>query len=127
MMPRRMKKWKSQTHRGEEYRRHRVAIAEDRGKAPQCRFDQNPVGDVGDAADEPISESREKAGIGAESGLGVGVDAGVKFGLAFRQNLEHPSERVHAEPGDRPRDKRTEWSGRDAEGARQREYASDNH
>ena len=82
--------------RGDDDRHHRVAVAEHREERAERRLDQHPVGDVADAAADPVAEGRQEARIVAEARLRVGEDAGVEVGLALGQRLEHAGQHVHA-------------------------------
>ena len=112
-------KWNSQMPtEATDDRDHRVAVAEDREERAQRRLDQHPVGDVADAAADPVAEGRQEARIVAEAGLGVGEDAGVEIGLALGQRLEDARQHVHAGAGDHPGDDRAERPGRAARSVR---------
>ena len=104
-----------------------VAVAEDREERAERRLDQHPVGDVADAAADPVAERRQEARVIAEARLGVGIDAGVDIGLALGQRLEHARQHVHAGAGDEPGDHGAQRPGRLGEGARQREDAGADH
>ena len=104
--------------RGDQDRHHRVAVAEHREERPQGRLDQHPIGDVADAAADPVAEGREEARIVAEARLGVGKDAGIEVGLALSQRLKHAGQHVHAGPSDQPGNDRAHRPGGVGEGPR---------
>ena len=113
--------------RSDDDRRDRLAVPEDRKERAEGRLDQDPVGDVTDAAPDPVPERRQESGVVTEAGLGVGVDAGIEVGFALSEGLEIPREGVHPARCDAPGDNRAEGSGRNAEGSRQREDARPHH
>jgi len=120
------------TCRRDKNSRHGVAFAEDREKPSQSRFDQDPVGNVSDAAPEPVAERCQKAGVVAEACSGVCIDACVEIGLTFGKHLKYARQRVHAACCNHPGDNRAERAGCCREGARQREdpgahHRPDNH
>jgi hypothetical protein len=108
-------------------RHHRVAVAEHGEEGAQGRLDQHPVGDVADAAADPVAEGRQEARVVAEARLGIGEHAGIEIGLALGQRLEDARQHVHAGAGDQPGDGGADRPGGAGEGARQREDAGADH
>jgi hypothetical protein len=91
-----------QQHRRRQDRHHRGAIAERRKVLPERGLDQDQAGHVGQAAAQPVAHRREQAGIIAEAGPGIRVDAGVELRLQSRQRLEHERQHQHAGTGNGP-------------------------
>jgi hypothetical protein len=104
-----------------------VAVAEDWEKIAKRGLDQHPVGHVADATADPVAEGGQEAWIIAEPFFGIGENAGVKFGFAFRQRLEDARQHVHAAPCNAPGDDCAERPCGDAECPREREDARADH
>ena len=95
--PRRIMKWNSQMPTEATTMATTVLPSPNTGKErAERRLDQHPVGDVADAAADPVAEGRQEARIVAEARLGIGEDAGIEVGLALGQRLEHARQHVHA-------------------------------
>ena len=87
--PRRIMKWKVQMPIRDTMMAVSVLPPPKIGKeGAERRADQNPVEDVAEAAAEPVAEGGKKSHVVAKAGLGVGKDAGVDVGLAFRRAPE---------------------------------------
>lgn len=104
--------------RRDGYRRHCVAVAEDWKECPEGRLDENPVGDVANAAPDPIAEGGQEAGIVAEACPRIDINTCIEIGLALGKVLEHAGKRVHAARRDAPCNDGSERSSCVAEGAR---------
>src|SRR5215471_17172127 len=105
----------------------RVAIAKDREKRPERRFDQHPVERVAETGAEKIADGGKEPEIVAKPGLGVGIDTGVEVRLTLGEGLEHAGQGIHAAGGDQPGYDRAKNPGGGGEGSRQRPDARPDH
>ena len=92
----------------------------ERGKRVRRGHDDHPVGRVARAGRGPEAEGRVEADVVAESGLGVGEDAGVQVGLRGWRGAERrrPAS-THSGAGDGPGDDRAQHAGLGAEAPRE--------
>src|SRR6516164_2048327 len=98
----------------------RVAIAKDREKRAERRFDQHPVERVAETGAEEIAEGGKEPEIVAKPGLGISIDTGVEVRFTLGERLEHAGQGIHAAGCDQPRYDRAKNPGRSGEGAKGR-------
>ena len=88
-------------NRGDCDRGDRVAIAEDRKKGAECRFDQSPVKGISAAGADKVAKCRQEPEIIAEPGLGIGANTRVEVGFVSGERLEYARQKIHCARGDR--------------------------
>jgi len=116
-----------QQHRGARHRLPGIAFTEGRHEVAQPAEDQHEVADVAQQRTDPVAPGRREADVITEAGPRVRVDAGIQFGLAVGQVLEHEGQHQHAQPADHPADQGHARAGAARDVLRQREDAGTDH